>query len=135
MEIANRAHGRIAPDSVYQCYHGDKFFPQVILEWQPFERMILSESTPISHAINFIAEYRLDPTEGGTRLTKLIAKPTGPFLGRALIHLLGPVFGRIGEQSLEAFKLEIKNDFRAHNEALKSEAEFTGKQIVLAPGE
>ena len=129
MEIANRANGRIAPDSVYQCYHGDKFFPQVILEWQPFERMILSESTPMSHAINFIAEYRLDSTEVGTRLTKLIAKPTGPFLGRALMRLLGPVFGRIGEQSLGAFRVEIENDFRSHNEGLKREAEFTGAQI------
>lgn len=129
MEIANRANGRIAPDSVYQCYHGDKYFPQVILEWQPFERMILSESTPMSHAINFIAEYRLDSTEGGTRLTKLIAKPTGPFLGRALMRLLGPVFGRIGEQSLEGFKLEIENDYRTHGEAQKRESELTGVQI------
>jgi uncharacterized protein YndB with AHSA1/START domain len=129
MEIANRTHGRIAPDSVYQCYHGDKFFPQVILEWQPFERMILSESSPMSHAISAISEYRLDTTEAGTRLTRMLARPAGPFLGRMLMRLLMPVFGRIGEQSLEAFKLELENDYRAHGEALKSEAEFTGKQI------
>jgi hypothetical protein len=28
MEITNRASGRIAPNSVYQCYHGDKVIPQ-----------------------------------------------------------------------------------------------------------
>jgi uncharacterized protein YndB with AHSA1/START domain len=120
MEIANRAQGRIAPGSVYQCYHGDKWVPQVILEWQPFKHMITRESTDMVRDLSVIVEYRLDSTEGGTRLTKLFAEPTGPFLGRTLIRLLAPVFSRSVKQDLEKFRLEIENDFRAHSEALKS---------------
>ena len=125
MGIANRAHGRIAPGSVYQCYHGDKWVPQTILEWQPFERMITRESASMVPDLSAIVEYRLDATEGGTRLTKLFAKPTGSFLGCTLIRLLAPVYSRmIGKQVLEAFRREIENDLRAHSEALESEAEF-----------
>jgi len=116
MKIKNRAQGRIAPGSVYQCYHGDKWVPHIILEWQLFERMITRESTPMFPDLNAIVEYRLDSKEGGTKLTKLFAKPTGPFLGRTMIYLLAPVFRRIGKQTLEAFKLEIENDFRTKNE-------------------
>jgi len=129
IEIANRTHGRIAPGSVYQCYHGDKWVPQIILEWQPFERIITRESTDMFRDLSAIVEYRLDSTEGGTRLTKLFAMPTGSFLGRTLIRLLAPIFSRFVKQNLDSFRLEIENNYRAHGEALKSEAEFTGKQI------
>ncbi|GAF99358.1 unnamed protein product, partial [marine sediment metagenome] len=60
MEIANRTRGRIAPGSIYQCYHGDMLVPQTILEWQPFESMILRELFPMSHAVSSLTEYRLD---------------------------------------------------------------------------
>ena len=116
MEIKNRAQGRIAPGSIYQCYHGDKWVPHLILEWQPFEHMITRESTPMFPDLNAIVEYRLDSKEGGTKLTKLFAKPTGPFLGRMIIHLLAPIFRRIGKQALEMFKFEIETDFRTGNE-------------------
>ncbi len=129
MEIANRAHGRIATGSVYQCYHGDKWVPQVILEWQPFERMITRDSTDVFPGLSMIIEYRLDSTEGGTRLTKLFAKPIGPFLGRTLLRLLAPVFRRFVKQDLESFKLEIEKDFRAHNKTLENEPTFTGEQF------
>jgi uncharacterized protein YndB with AHSA1/START domain len=129
MEITNRVSGRIAPSSVYQCYHGDKVVPQTILEWQPFERMITREVPPIFPSLSALVEYRLDSTEGGTRLTKMFAKLTGPFFGRTMLRLMAPMFSRIGRRSLEAFGLEIENNFRAHSEALKSETEFTGKQI------
>ena len=112
MEIANRTDGRIAPGSVYQCYHGDKLVPQTILEWQPFERMIVKELSPMFDA-SAISEYRLDLTEVGTRLTKKMAPPTGPFLGRAMLRLLKPVFARLGKRAFSAFKLEIESDFRA----------------------
>jgi len=124
IEIANRSHGRIAPGSVYQCYHGDKWVPQTILEWQPFESMITRESTDMFRDLSAIVEYRLDSTEGGTRLTKLFARPTGSFLGRTLIRLLAPVLSRFVKKDLESFRLEIENDLLEHSEALESEAEF-----------
>jgi hypothetical protein len=132
MEIANRSNGRIAPGSVYQCYHGDKIVPQTILEWQPFERMIVKELSPMFPDISSISEYRLDSAQGGTILTKTSARPTGPFLGRMLLGLLMPVFSRFLKQAFETFRREIENDFRAHSEALESEAGITEKQIRRA---
>jgi hypothetical protein len=129
MEVTNRSHGRIAPGSVYQCYHGEKWVPQTILEWQPFERMITRELPPMSPALSAIVEYRLDSTEGSTTLSKLFSKPTGPFFGRTIIRLLAPLFKSIGKRALEAFRREIENDHLEHSDALESGAEFSGEQI------
>jgi hypothetical protein len=65
MEIANRAEGRIAPGSVYQCYHGDKLVPQTVLEWQPFELMLIQERPPDLRDVSVLSEYRLEPIAGG----------------------------------------------------------------------
>jgi uncharacterized protein YndB with AHSA1/START domain len=113
MEIANRTKGRIAPGSVYQCYHGDKVVPQTILELQPTERMIVKELGPITPSTSAISEYRLDSIEGGTKLTKRIAPPTGPFLGRTLIRLSAPVFIRMVKRAFEAFRDQIETDYLA----------------------
>ena len=129
MEIANISNGRIAPGSVYQCYHGDKLVPQTILEWQPFESMIVRELSPLLPEVSAISEYRLDPVEGGTRLTKTSARPTGPLLGRILLRSLTPVFIPLIKRAFETFKHQIESDYRAHYEALEEEAEITAEQI------
>lgn len=135
MEITNRANGRIAPNSIYQCYHGDKIVPQTILEWQPFESMIVKELFPMSHEVSWLAEYRLDSIEGGTRLTGTYSKPTGPFVGRTLLRLLfSLLFRRIKKGHFEAFAQRIEDDYQAHGGAFKSEAKVTGKQILESAG-
>lgn len=129
MEIANRSNGRIVAGSIYQCYHGDKLVPQTILEWQPFERMIVRELSPMFPGSGGLSEYRLDAMEGGTILTKTLARPTGPFLGRTLLHLLMPIFKRLMAQVFEQFKREIESDYREHHKALERETELTNEQI------
>ena len=116
MEIANRIHGRISPGSVYQCYHGEKWVPQTILEWDPFDRMLVREFAPYFQGVTAIVEYRVDSMEDGTRLTKLFAKPKGSFLGRVLMHIVSPLFKQFSKKSMAAFKVEIENDYQAHRE-------------------
>ena len=128
MVVVNHAQGRIAPGSVYQCYHGDKMVPQTIMEWQPFESMIVREVSPMSPSTGSLCEYRLEEIEGGTRLTKAIARPTGPFLGRALMRLLIPVFHGVGERGMEAFNQQIEEDFRARRAASEHQNEVTLKR-------
>jgi hypothetical protein len=65
MEIANRSNGRIAPGSVYQCYHGDKMVPQTVLEWQPFESMIERNCRPIFPASVLSANIAWTRSQGG----------------------------------------------------------------------
>jgi uncharacterized protein YndB with AHSA1/START domain len=135
MEITNRSNGRIVPGSVYQCYHGDKLVPQTILEWQPFESMIVRELSPMQPEVSAINEYRLDPVEGGTRLTKTSALPAGPLLGRMLLRMLTPVFKRFVQRAFETFKHQIETDYRAHHIAPGAETAFTGERIREAAAE
>jgi len=135
MEISNRTNGRIAPGSIYQCYHGDILVPQTILEWVPFESMITKELFPMSHAVSWIAEYRLDSIEGGTRLSTKYSKPIGPFFGRTLLRLLFPLlFRRITMGHFEAFAQRIEEDFRTRSKAPENEGQITGEQIRQAAG-
>lgn len=139
MEISNTKEGRIAPDSIYQCYHGDKLVPQTILEWQPFESMIVKELFPMSHAVSFLAEYRLESIEGGTRLTRSMTKPMGPIFWSTLLRLMMPLFRRINEQNFAKFVKQIEEDSRAHGGVsdggpVISGAEITGEQIREAAG-
>jgi hypothetical protein len=135
MEIANRSHGRIAAGSVYQCYHGNKLVPQTILEWQPFESMIVRELSPLHPKLSAISEYRLEPVDEGTRLTKTSAMPAGPLFGRILLRLLTPVFSSIMKRAFENFKHQIESDYQAHAEAIEEKAEFTAGQIRESAGD
>jgi hypothetical protein len=129
MDISNRYKGRIAPGSIYQCYHGDKLVPQTILEWQPFESMLVKELMPMSHELGSISEYSLASTEQGTRLTKTLAKPTGPIFGRILMHLLTPLLKRSLEGSMEAFARHIENDYQERLGGEERKVAFTEEQI------
>ncbi len=129
MEITNRSDGRIAPGSVYQCYHGDKLVPQTILEWEPFERMIVKEVAPISPGISAISEYRLDSIEEGTKLTKTSARPAGPLFGRILMRVMTPIFTPMLNRAFAKFKSEIEADYQAHLEAPRSPLEFAEETI------
>lgn len=110
-EITNKQGGRIAPGSVFQCYHGDKFLPLTILEWQPFERIIMQSLVPIPIRETYaIMEYRLVPTESGTQLIQIFSKPSGPLFGRILVKLVLPMTEKQGQKDIEAFKQHIESD-------------------------
>jgi uncharacterized protein YndB with AHSA1/START domain len=132
IEIGNRSKGRIGAGSVYQCYHGDKFVPQTILEWQPFERMIVKELSPLFPKVSILSEYRLSPTETGTRLTKKATRMRGPRLQVALLSLMTPFFKRVLQQAFEKFALEVQNDQRTHQEGLEGSTAFTKEKIQKA---
>jgi uncharacterized protein YndB with AHSA1/START domain len=113
--ILNKAGGRVAPDSVYQCFHGDKINYQTILEWVPFERLVtndLLDTFPIknSHVLN---DIRLEPTKRGTRLVETFAKSTAPLLGRLFLRLLTPTKRQDFQNGLDAFKELIEDDWQA----------------------
>ncbi len=135
MEITNRSKGRVAPGSVYQYYHGDKVVPQTILEWQPFERMIVREMTPIFPDVGGLSEYRLEAIEGGTRLTKTSLPPDGPFMQRTTIRMMLPIFKRMLSGVFETFKQEIEADYRNRRQPGDHGAEIRAEQIRSAAGE
>lgn len=129
MDIANRAQGRIAEGSIYQCYHGDKLIPQTILEWQPLESMIVKEVFSMSHATSSLNEYTLESITGGTRLTRRIANPTGPLIGRSLMSLVFLIFRNVPMQGFEAFAQLIEEDYRARSLPPEPEVTFSVESI------
>jgi hypothetical protein len=129
MELTRGDNGRIAPGSIYQCYHGDKLIPQTILEWQPFERMIVKELFPLSPDVSILAEYCLESIESGTRFTRSVTKPNGPLIKRWVMVLMAPVFDRILTPVFEKFAQRVEEDARLQSLAVEKGQEITGEQI------
>ncbi len=76
-DILNRPSGRIAPGSVYRCYHGNnRYTHQTILQWQPFEHY-LTESEGMFPNTRIRDKIHLSPHEGGTRVSLKFGKVLG----------------------------------------------------------
>ena len=129
MEISNSKGGRIAPGSVYQCYHGDNVVPQTVLEWQPFESMLLKELFPMNHNVSYLAEYRLQSIESGARLTREIAYPEGPLFGRTMLRVMPLMFKPINRRLFNNFRTRIEEDYRSQGELPDSKDDYSEKQL------
>lgn len=81
--------GHIGPESRFQCFHGKNVLHQRIVEWTPFERIVSqdTETMPLMNKLTWKNEYRLVPTESGTRLTISLGDFAGPRLARKAITL------------------------------------------------
>jgi hypothetical protein len=130
-EILNRENGRIVPGSVYQCYHGDKIIPQTILEWQPFERIViqLQMAIPIPDT-TILSESRLVPTETGTCLIQSASKAKGPFLGRLLANLMMPMMASRLKDATLRFKQQIEDDLVAKSDDRFQKIEIGAEMIA-----
>ena len=116
-EIINRNRGRIAPGSVYQCFHGDKMLTHTILEWQPFEYIITHDLIPVPIPNTFaLIEYRLVPTENGARLIQTFSRATGPFLGRILGDRAIRRMEKRWQTNIDLFKKQIEKDLAVQRE-------------------
>jgi hypothetical protein len=77
-EITGDNDGRVGVGSTYHCFHGKSVLPQTILEWTPFEHIVTQDAMggPFKKG-TFVADYRLEPTETGTRLTRTSGRIEG----------------------------------------------------------
>lgn len=111
-EVLDRNEGLVAPGSTYVCYHGDQPIPQVVLEWRPFERVILKMTTPVTPGpVDVMIEYRLEPVEGGTKLTETLFRVTGPLLGRTAFRAYLRLTRKKGDQDMDTFRQAIESDY------------------------
>ena len=134
MEIHHRTQGRVAPETVFQCFHGDKIIPMTILAWQPFERMLV-QSVGVIPNTYCLVDTRLYPTETGTRLTDTMGKITGPWLRRMLTRMIGPMISRVVREQIRAFKQAIEDDLAAQGGVPKPTATFSPEMIGEAAAE
>ncbi len=124
MLIDNRSGGRIAAGSVYQCYHGEMLVPQTILSWQPFESVIIKQPFPMAPSATMLGEYRLQPRDGGTRLTQTAGKLSGSVRGRLLYKLMRPILPKMALRGMAAFKQRVEDDYQGLPDGLSSDAEI-----------
>jgi hypothetical protein len=135
MKIANRSQGRITEGSIYECYHGDTMAQHLILEWIPFERMIVQEGIPLFKKNKVMSECRLESIENGTKVTRTYAPVTGPVLGRLFGRFMMLLIGGIMKKSVVNFKNTIESDYKAHQEPPVYDAKITAEQIREAVAE
>ena len=123
-EVIDRKDGRVGPGSTYQCYHGDRIVMSTILEWRPFERILTKDLTNIPMGeMYIIVEYRLEPIEGGTRLTRSVSRASGPLLGRALMYMGMRLRKKQFQQEIDHFKDHIEADLVAGDQVSIEEEE------------
>ncbi len=109
--VLNQKDGRVAPGSIYQCFHGDRVITQTILDWQPFERM-LSEDLVIPK-VTVLVECRLVPTATGVRLVQTLSKSRGPFPMRLMVNRQLKSMFKEGDRELKAFLDHIAAELEA----------------------
>ncbi len=119
MDLLDRQGGRVAAGSSYMCYHGDKVLPQVVLEWDPFDRMVVEQALDGTNTV--LIDMLLSPIEGGTRLTTIAARPTGGLLLKVLLRVNGFNVRR----QLKQFRDAVEGDHEHRQE--------TGPSLQLDP--
>lgn len=131
LEITQRQQGQVQAGSVYQCYHGKTAIDQLILEWQPFERILTECSLPIPVKGTMMRmEFRLEATPNGTRFSQVIGKPTGPLVGRMMAYLIYKNMEKSAQHDMEHFKRHVEENLAARRGILSSSlisAEMPGK--------
>jgi hypothetical protein len=126
-EVNNRSNGRIAPGSVYQCYHGDDIIPQTVLEWQPFERILIQQLVPVPFPnTTTMNEINLTPSKNGTRLTFIDSKPQGHFLGRLIVKIMMKRMEKEFIGYIWDFKKQVEKDYQLNKEEQTKKLEVTG---------
>lgn len=112
-EILDRSGERVARGSTYQCYHGKMTVNQLVLEWKPFERVVLQQMIPIpgKTPTQTIIEFRFEEVKEGVRFTQTATKPTGPFFSRLLAGTMMSTRGKRTQADMNEFGDRVTEDY------------------------
>jgi len=102
---------RTGEETVYVCVHGTGTSIHTVVDWRPFEQYTTHETMPFPNTALY-STYRLDLIEGGTRLTLITGKPSGPLAYRKLAEFGLKKFmtDEKLKQSLDSLKEKINLD-------------------------
>jgi hypothetical protein len=109
-EIVKRPGDKIASGSIFQCYHGGGLQPLTVIEWQPFERIVVEFAAPVPGVVGH-CEFRLEPVAGNTRLTQVFAKGEGPLLRRMMFDRQFSKMAGQFQTDTERFKAHVESDW------------------------
>ena len=133
LEILDRQSGRIGQSSTYRCYHGRMIIPQLVLEWKPFERVLLRQQMPFpGRPTNTLIDFRLTPTEEGTRLDQTVTTPTGSLLKRSLAKTMLKMRADLTRRNLREFRDRIQDDLSTSDPMAPSPIPISIEQLRSA---
>lgn len=115
-EVHDRKAGRVVEGSTYQCYHGTMIVSQLVLEWMPFDRVVLQQLIPLpgKRPTHTIIDLRFTSIEEGTRLSQTATQPTGPPLQRGLAKMMMRLRRSRTQTDMDEFGDRILDDFAGH---------------------
>jgi len=118
-EVMDRNNARVGAGSTYQCYHGKMIVTQLVMEWLPFERVVLQQVAPIPgrRPTQMILDLRFAEIDGGTRLSLTATRPTGPLVQRSLARIMMTARRDRTQADLDEFRDRIADDYRANQPA------------------
>jgi uncharacterized protein YndB with AHSA1/START domain len=111
LEIGHLSHGRVDTGTTYKCIHGNRSTPFTILEWQPFERILMQVGMPV-RGCDALMEIRLVPSPKGTRLFQGFSKTRGPLPGRIASDLMMMGMTKQVKEDLESFRRKTEGDLK-----------------------
>ncbi|HEX2155070.1 MAG TPA: DUF2652 domain-containing protein [Acidimicrobiia bacterium] len=132
-EILDRQSGRIGEGSTYRCHHGKMIIPQLVLDWRPFQRVLLQQRMPFPGLpTHTLIDFRLTPTDGGTKLEQTVTKPTGTRLKRSVARAMLKMRADRVRQDMTHFRDRIQEDLTAREATPEPSTPFAIEQIELA---
>ncbi len=112
-EITDRKGGRTGPGSIYQCYHGKRVLPQIVLEWTPFTRIITEDTWPGPWKATNLSVIDLTETNTGTRLTSTYGKVEAGSATFVFAKLLASKsFAKVITENHERFVDAVSEDWK-----------------------
>lgn len=133
-EVLDRKKGRVGAGSTYQCYHGNMILSQVVMEWLPFERVVLQQLIPLpgTRPTQTIIDLQFTTIDGGTRFSQKATKPTGPVLQRSLARLMLSARRSRTQADMDDFRDRIIEDHASKPEYHETQQRFPDTLIGSA---
>jgi hypothetical protein len=134
VQVADRQRGRVSPGATFQCYHGDRVVPQLILEWVPFSRMVTKDLiSSVGGGLYGLSIFELSQTENGTLLKFSLAGFTGPLFLRLLAPVVLKAMTRSWVRNVHEFGEVIEADHTSKARSLVSTSQGRSSSIGRQP--
>ncbi len=125
--VIDRKGGRIGEGSVYQCYHGDQLIRQIVVEWRPFERVVVKQATLLPGPPVYVhIALSLSPSETGTVLKMTGARLTGAAWQRPLARAVYKFMNSSMAAQLRE-DLSFKRGLEKFRDAIEEDAASRGR--------
>ena len=133
-EVLDRKEGRVAAGSTYQCYHGRMIVTQLVLDWLPFDRVVLQQLIPMPgrRPTQTIIDLQFEQIDEGTRLSQTATKPTGPLFQRSLAKMMMTARRGRAQADMDEFRERIVEDYKAYRQHQETDRGFLSSRIEAA---